>query len=121
MPKVVHFEIPATQPEMLKTFYAKVFGWTYQEMPGQDYWFTSGGPAGEEGINGAIMKRRDPAQPPTVTVNVTDLNAAISTIERSGGTVVVPPVTIAGMGTYAFFKDPDGNIVGIWQHETKAA
>lgn len=121
MPKVVHFEIPATHPEALKAFYQDVFGWSYQEMPGQDYWFTNGGPDSEEGINGAIMKRRDPAQPPTVTVSVVALGSSLAKIQRAGGTIVVPPVSIPGMGSYAFFKDPDGNIVGCWEHEKKPA
>jgi hypothetical protein len=121
MPKVVHFEIPATDPEALKAFYARVFGWSYQEMPGQAYWFATGGPESEEGINGAIMKRNHPAQPPTITVNVANLKATLAAVESSGGVIVVPPVTIPGMGSYAFFRDPDGNIVGFWEHEKRPA
>ena len=38
--RVVHFEIPANQPESLTKFYSEVFGWKFQKaaLPGPEYW-----------------------------------------------------------------------------------
>ena len=121
MGKVVHFEIPATDPAAAMRFYEKVFGWTYQLFPGQEYWFAIGGDEEARGSNGAIMKRADPSQPVTVTVEVPDLDATLATVAREGGVVVVPKSPVPGMGWFAFFKDPDGNIVGAWAHDPGAA
>jgi predicted enzyme related to lactoylglutathione lyase len=72
------------------------------------------------GINGAIMKRKDPAQPVVNSINVNDINKSISAIEANGGTIVVPKMPIPGLGWLAYFKDPDGNIHGIMQDDPNA-
>ncbi len=97
MPKIVHFEIP-----------------------GMEYWFTNAGPEQEEGINGAIIKRNDASQPLTIQVGVSDIDATIAAIGNAGGTVVVPKGSIPGMGHFAYFTDPDGVIIGLWQHDKNA-
>lgn len=67
------------------------------------------------------MKRRDPAQPITVTVEVASLEGTLATVAREGGVVVVPKSPVPEMGWFAFFKDPDGNIVGAWENDAGAA
>jgi uncharacterized protein len=61
--RVVHFEIPANQPEALTKFYGEIFGWKFQKapFPGPEYWLCDTGSNGP-GINGAVMKRQDPRQ-----------------------------------------------------------
>ena len=46
MPRVVHFEIHATEPEQLVAFYAGLFGWTFTKAEGMDYWLDRDRPAG---------------------------------------------------------------------------
>ena len=71
MPRPVHFEIPAENPERAMKFYEAAFGWTFHKWAGpMDYWMINTGPATEPGINGGLMPRRDPAQPCVNTVNV---------------------------------------------------
>jgi len=42
MPRVVHFEIPATDPERAAAFYKKTFGWKFEKWPGpMDYWMVN--------------------------------------------------------------------------------
>jgi predicted enzyme related to lactoylglutathione lyase len=120
MPKIIHFEIPATDPSRSRKFYTDVFGWGFEEMPGMNYWITQAGPKEEEGINGAVMKRQDKDQPLTIQIGVSNIDASLAMIEKAGGTVVVPKTSIAGMGHFAYFKDPDGVIVGLWQHDKTA-
>ena len=62
MPKVVHFEIPADNPERANKFYADTFGWEISKMPGpEDYWMLKTGPQDDPGIGGGLMKRQDPS------------------------------------------------------------
>ena len=61
---VVHFEIPADQPEALIKFYIELFGWKFQKSPHAptEYWLCETG-SDEPGINGAVMQRQQPQQP----------------------------------------------------------
>ena len=51
MPRLVHFEIHATDPEKTIAFYEKVFGWTFQKWEGADepYWLITTGPTDQLG------------------------------------------------------------------------
>jgi len=54
MPRPVHFEIPAENPQRAIDFYTKVFGWKFSKWDGpMDYWIISTGQAPEPGIDGA--------------------------------------------------------------------
>jgi predicted enzyme related to lactoylglutathione lyase len=96
-------------------FFTSVFGWRFEKFGENEYWFAVTGEENSPGINGAIMKKRDPDQPITNSITVEDLDASIEAIEKNGGLVVVPKMPIPGSGYMAFFKDPDGNIHGLWQ------
>ena len=61
MPRVVHFELNADDPERASRFYQQVFGWQIRKWDGPvDYWLIMTGPDDEPGINGALMKRSEP-------------------------------------------------------------
>ena len=38
MPRVVHFEIHAEQPQRAIGFYESTFGWKFNKWAGHDYW-----------------------------------------------------------------------------------
>ncbi len=44
MPRVVHFEIHATDPEALVAFYSGLFGWSFTRAEGMEYWLIETGP-----------------------------------------------------------------------------
>ena len=46
-------------------------------------------------------------------VGVDDPQAALHRVESLGGTTVLPVTQIPGVGTFAMFSDPDGNLVGV--------
>jgi hypothetical protein len=52
---------------------------------------------------------------------VDDLEAYIQKVEAAGGTIVVPMMTVPGVGLLAYFRDTEGNIFGMVQpsQETK--
>jgi len=116
MGRIVHFEIPSDKPEVSTAFYSKVFGWNFMKWGEQEYWLATTGDDKEPGINGAIMKKRDPNQPVTNNISVGDIDSAIRSIEENGGHIVVPKTEIPTIGYYAYFKDLDGNILGVMQN-----
>ena len=120
MSRVIHFEIPSDDPEKAQRFYSKVFGWQMTQWSDQPYWLCSTGDKSKPGIDGAIIKKRGPDHPLVNTIEVTNLDETIKTIEESGGIVVVARMPIPGIGWLAFFKDTDGNIMGIMEADTAA-
>ena len=118
--RVTHFEIPCDDPQKTITFFEKVFDWKFQKFGDQDYWLATTGSEDEPGINGAIMKKRDPQQPLVNSISVDNLDQTAIKIEEAGGQVVVPKMPIPGVGWLAFFKDPDGNIHGAWEDDANA-
>ena len=74
MPRPVHFEIPAENPERAMQFYSSVFGWKFNKWNGpMDYWVISTGQPGEPGIDGGLMPRRDPNQPCVNTISIANV------------------------------------------------
>jgi len=120
--RVVHFEIPAADMERAQTFYHEAFGWTINAMPEMQYTIVQTGPANEQGmpsepgfINGGIAMRQDPITSPVVTVHVDDIDDALRRIEELGGKTVTGRMAVGEMGFAAYFTDPDGNVIGLWQ------
>lgn len=117
--RITHFEIPCNDPEKTMTFFKTVFNWKFQQFGNEAYWFAITGDK-DHGINGAIMKKRDPNQPITNSITVPDIDNTIETIKKHGGTIVVPKMAVPSAGWLSFFKDPDGNIHGVWQDDKNA-
>jgi uncharacterized protein len=122
MPRVVHFEIPADDPEKIVEFYKSVFGWGFHKWEGpEDYWLITTGADDQPGINGGLMHRRHPGQPVVNTLDVPSVDEYAAKITAAGGEIVVPKIAVPGVGWLAYFKDPDGNISGIMQSDPAAA
>jgi predicted enzyme related to lactoylglutathione lyase len=114
--RIVHFEIPAGQPEALTRFYSDLFGWKFQKapIPGMEYWLCDTGADGP-GINGAVTQRQNPQQPWMNYVDVTSIDAAIEKATKLGATVALPKMPVPGVGAVAAIIDPQGNILGLWE------
>ncbi|MCZ6676123.1 MAG: VOC family protein [Candidatus Poribacteria bacterium] len=116
MPRIVHFEIPADQPERAIKFYNDVFGWQINKWDGpEDYWLITTGEEDQPGINGGLMKRPDPSASTTNTIDVPSVDDFVTKITQSGGKVVVPKMTVPGIGYLAYCQDTEGNTFGIIQ------
>ncbi len=118
--RVIHFEIPCDNPEKTVAFFKQAFGWNFQQFGNEQYWLAITGDEKTPGINGAIMKKKDPRQPLVNSIKVDDLETAMINVEKSGGKIVVPKMVVPTVGWLAYFTDPDGNIHGLW-HEDKNA
>ena len=123
MGKVVHFEIPADDESRAREFYRSVFDWQLQEMPELDYTIAMTTPIDEQtqiplepgAINGGLMKRSAETPAPVVTVDVESIDISLKEIEAAGGSTVRERTEIPGMGAFAYFKDTEGNVVGLWE------
>lgn len=119
---VVHFELPADDLDRAQGFYAEVFGWECRSMPGIGYVLVSTTPTDDQGmprqpgaINGGMLARQEPITAPVITVQVASIDAAAQAIERKGGSVVRGRQPVGDMGFSAYFKDTEGNLVGLWE------
>jgi predicted enzyme related to lactoylglutathione lyase len=120
--RVVHFEIHASDMDAAERFYTSAFGWTAQRTPAgdRDYRLLVTGQDGTPGINGALLERRGEAPGPgepvsafVCTVAVDDLDETDRRIAEAGGARVVDTRRIEGVGRVAYFRDPDGNMLGV--------
>ncbi len=128
MSRVVHFEIPADDPERLIGFLEKVFGWRIQKWDGPvDYWLVMTGHDGEDekggepGIDGGVNRRGDGNPMVVNTIDVDDLDAVLEEIAEFGGEIVAPKMPVPTVGWMAYFKDPEGNVHGLMQSDPSAA
>lgn len=118
MPRVVHFEIHVDDPDRAGKFYREVFDWKFQKWEGPvEYWLITTGESAEPGINGGMMRRRDPQGNVYNTIEINNIDAYIASIQKHGGTIVVPKMPIPGVGWLAYFKDTEGNIGGVMQSD----
>ncbi|HEU4456594.1 MAG TPA: VOC family protein [Longimicrobium sp.] len=128
MPRVVHFEVHAEDPERATRFYTELFGWTITQWGGPvDYRVITTGPDGQPGINGGMVRRMGPGPTDGQAVNAyvctVDVESVDETLERAvalGGTVAHPKMPIPGVGWLAYAKDTEGNIFGIMQNDPSA-
>lgn len=128
MAKVVHFEIPADDLERAKTFYSSVFGWELETipMPGGEYTSVMTTPVDGEtmmptepgAINGGMTSRDSSVPTPSITIDVEAIDVALAEVEAKGGSIVTPRTEIPGMGAFAYFKDSEGNVMGLWETTT---
>lgn len=125
MDKVVHFEIPVDDLARATAFYGPIFGWDLQEMDmgGSTYTIVMTTPIDEKtqmptepgAINGGLMKRSSDTPAPVITIGVGSIDDALKQIEAGGGDTLQPKTEIPGMGAFAYFKDTEGNVMGLWQ------
>jgi predicted enzyme related to lactoylglutathione lyase len=127
---VVHFEIPATDPDKLSQFYTQLFGWQIEKMDmgGSPYHVVSttevddsGAPKNPGAINGGIGPRMAANQQPMNYVNVESVDEYIAKAKTLGAKVVGEKMPIPGMGYFAQLQDPEGNPFGVYQNSPGAS
>ena len=111
--------IDLATPDMDATvsFYEGLFGW---EIPVAENAEQTGGyrvaTSGGKSVAG-IMPLMQEGQPAvwSTYVNVEDADATAAKATEAGGTVIAPPMDVMELGRMAFFADPTGAAIGIWQ------
>lgn len=128
---VSHFEIPARDPVRVAGFYRRVFGWRVERLPwegGVYFRVRTGAPAPASGtpsgdlsggaIQGGITSPETVgAAHPLLVIHLhgESLADCLQRIAAAGGTVAQEPTPVGEMGAFARFRDPEGNLLGLWQ------
>ena len=122
--EVGHFEIPADKVPRARKFYTTIFGWSASDVPGLGYTMVNTGSVDQQGmptrpgyVGGGIVKRSKTLQHPVVTIVVDEISVVEKAIEKNGGEVVERRRAIGdgSMGYMAYFKDTEGNIMGLYE------
>ncbi len=109
--KINYVEFPAKDIEATKTFFTKVFGWSFVDY-GPDYTAFS-----KEGLDGGFFKSdltasTDHGSALIVFYSQT-LEQTQAKIENAGGSIVRPIFSFPG-GRRFHFSDPNGNEYAVW-------
>ena len=110
--KICYIEIPATDLPRSAEFYRAVFGWSIRRRGDGQTAFDDG--VGE--VSGTWVAGRSPSREPGLLlyVMVDSVAATIDAIIAHGGELVQPIGADAPELT-ARFRDPAGNIIGLYQ------
>lgn len=110
--KICYLEIPSRNIDESVSFYKAVFGWQIRRR-GDGSW------AFDDIVNevsGTWRTDRKPAAELGLLVHIMidDINLSIQAVIENGGTIV-QPVGMEAPEITARFKDPTGNILGLFQ------
>jgi predicted enzyme related to lactoylglutathione lyase len=110
--KICYIEMPATDAALSAEFYKKVFGWNIRKRGDGSIAFDD--TAGQ--VSGTWIKGRPPQGNPglMVYIMVDSVATTIDTIVANGGDIVQPIGADAPEIT-ARFRDPAGNVIGLYQ------
>lgn len=121
MGRVSHFEITADDPDRAAEFYRKAFGWEFNDWGGPfKYLLATTGPKDQVGIDGAIMPRSDRKQAVINTISVDSWEEGARAVSEAGGTVLMEKDAVPGQGYFAYCRDTEGNVFGIFQADPTA-
>ena len=110
--KIVYLELPAQHLAASKTFYANLFGWTFQDYGPTYAAFT------ESGIDGGL--NADPAErtkAPLPVIESQNLEKSEQEILTAGGKISLPIFSFPG-GRRFHFTDPTGNELAVMQRDS---
>jgi predicted enzyme related to lactoylglutathione lyase len=115
--KICYIEIPAVNVARSAGFYETCFGWEMRTRADGSRAFDDT----VHQVSGTFVTGRPPAHEPGLVVHimVADIKAVIVAIEANGG-VIVQPVDPTSPEVYALFRDPAGNVFGIYEERTLA-
>jgi predicted enzyme related to lactoylglutathione lyase len=115
---VTFLEINSPDLERSSAFFSAAFGWQLQPFAAPDYLVAPGGEG--PGIDTALLPSRDGVARAVPVVRVESLQDAADLVRTHGGTVVVEPFTIAGVGRGCYILDPAGVLIGLHEYDPGA-
>ncbi|SFC45720.1 hypothetical protein SAMN05660443_2714 [Marinospirillum celere] len=109
--KINYVEIPSTNLEVTKTFFASAFGWSFVDY-GPEYVAIQ-----NAGLDGGFYKSDKVATPERgsalIVLYSSELEATAEKVTESGGKVVQDIFSFPG-GRRFHFTDPNGNEYAVW-------
>jgi predicted enzyme related to lactoylglutathione lyase len=114
--KICYLEIPAIDVKQSSAFYRAIAGWNIRERGDGRLAFDDG--AGE--VSGTWVLGRPPMSQPGIMIYimVDDVAATLNLVTANGGEIVQPIGRDAPEIT-ARFRDPAGNILGLYQERNR--
>ncbi len=119
MPTIVHFDVPADDPERAKNFYIELFGWKFQKpIEGMEYYLVETEDLeGKPGPEGGLGKREAADQRIMNYIGVTSVEEYLAKVEKLGGKVIMPKTVVPGWGYLAICIDTENNTFGLWEND----
>ena len=115
--KICYLELPAVDAARSASFYRDVFGWTVRKRGDGAMAFDD--TTGE--VSGTFVTGREASTPGLIFyIMVDNVAAACQAVERHGG-AIAQPIGADRPAITARFRDPGGNIVGLYQEPGGAA
>ena len=116
--KICYLEIPALDVRLSAEFYEKVFGWRIRQRSDGSTAFDD--TTGE--VSGTWVRGRPPASAPGLLIYVM-VNSVAGTIDAviAHGGEIVQPIGADAPEITARFRDPAGNVIGLYQEPSRAA
>lgn len=110
--KICYIEMPATDIARSAAFYEKVFGWNIRQRGDGHTAFDDG--VGE--VSGSWVLGRPPSTAPglMVYIMVDSVEATVAAI-TANGCEIVQPIGADAPEITARFRDPGGNVIGLYQ------
>jgi len=108
-------ELMTTGKAKAQSFYRDLLGWTLEDsgMPGVDYTLIKVNGAA---IGGIMAMTPDMAGMPThwrTYITVDNVDERVAKATQAGGTIVLPPTDIPGVGRFAIIQDPTGGVLSL--------
>jgi uncharacterized protein len=121
MPRPIHFDMSAENPERAMNFYKDIFGWKFEKWNGpMEYWMITTGQGNEPGINGGLSKKDQQSMPNMNTIGVSSVEKFSTMVQEKGGKILMPKMPIPGVGWFATCQDTEGNTFGIIEENRDA-
>ncbi|HZP23709.1 MAG TPA: VOC family protein [Terriglobales bacterium] len=110
--KICYIEMPTTDIARSSEFYQQVFGWNVRKRNDGSTAFDDG--VGE--VSGTWITGRPPSTAPglLIYIMVDSVEATVKAVVANGGEIVQPIGADAPEIT-ARFRDPGGNVIGLYQ------
>ena len=114
---LVHFEIPANEPEKTARFYEQLFSWKIAKVPmgPMDYWLISHKDAGENETMGGMYKKTMGETGFLNHFSVVNIDQSLAKATNLGAKVVKGKEEIPNIGWFAILQDPDNNAFALFQ------
>jgi hypothetical protein len=116
--KICYLEVPSSNVAQSASFYSKVFGWRMRTRGDGAQAFDDATGA----VSGAFVVGRGASTTPGLLtyIMVDSVEDACRVIEANGGTIV-QPLGVDAPELTARFRDPGGNVLGVYQEPAKAS
>jgi predicted enzyme related to lactoylglutathione lyase len=110
--KICYLEIPATDVAQSSAFYQQIFGWSIRTRGDGATAFDD--TTGQ--VSGAWVLNRPPSSSPGILIYIW-CDSVAATIEKviAAGGEIVQPLGVDAPEITARFKDPGGNVLGLYE------